>query len=62
MRNLVNSEISLIENKVEKFLSEEIFSWDVLDLDKSWNGVGESMEEKVIKEIIKVLKNKIDYY
>ena len=62
MRNLVNSEISLIENKVEKFLSEEIFNWDVLDLDKSWNGVGESMEEKVIKEIIKVLKNRIDYY
>jgi hypothetical protein len=62
MRNLVNSEISLIENKVEKFLSEEIFSWDVLDLDKSWNGVGESMEEKVIKEIINVLKNRIDYY
>ena len=62
MRNLVNSEISLIENKVEKFLSEEIFSWDILDLDKSWNGVGESMEEKVIKEIIKVLKNRIDYY
>ena len=28
MRNLVNSEISLIENKVEKFLSEEIFSWE----------------------------------
>jgi len=62
MRNLVNSEISLIENKVEKFLSEEIFSWDILDLDKSWNGVGESMEEKVIKEIIKILKNRIDYY
>jgi hypothetical protein len=62
MRNLVNSEISLIENKVEKFLSEEIFSWDILDLDKSWNGVGESMEEKVIKEIINVLKNRIDYY
>jgi len=62
MRNLVNSEISLIENKVEKFLSEEIFNWDVLDLDKSWNGVGESMEEKVIKEIIKILKNRIDYY
>jgi hypothetical protein len=62
MRNLVNSEISLIENKVEKFLSEEIFSWDVLDLDKSWNGVGESMEEKVIKEIINILKNRIDYY
>jgi len=62
MRNLVNSEISLIENKVEKFLSEEVFSWDILDLDKSWNGVGESMEEKVIKEIINVLKNRIDYY
>jgi hypothetical protein len=62
MRNLVNSEISLIENKVEKFLSEEIFSWDILDLDKSWNGVGESMEEKVIKEIINVLKNRINYY
>jgi hypothetical protein len=62
MRNLVNSEISLIENKVEKFLSEEIFSWDVLDLDKSWNGVGESMEEKVIKEIINILKNRINYY
>jgi hypothetical protein len=62
MRNLVNSEISLIENKIEKFLSEEIFSWDILDLDKSWNGVGESMEEKVIKEIINVLKNRIDYY
>ena len=62
MRNLVNSEISLIENKIEKFLSEEIFSWDVLDLDKSWNGVGESMEEKVIKEIINILKNRIDYY
>jgi hypothetical protein len=62
MRNLVNSEISLIENKIEKFLSEEIFSWDILDLDKSWNGVGESMEEKVIKEIINILKNRIDYY
>lgn len=60
-RNLSNEEKIIIDSKVEKFLNEEIFNWNIVSEDMDIE-VDESIEEKVIKEIIEVLKNRINYY
>ena len=60
-RNLSNEEKIVIDSKVEKFLNEEIFNWSIISEDMDVE-VDESIEEKVIKEIIEVLKNRINYY
>ena len=60
-RNLSNEEKIVIDSKVEKFLNEEIFNWSIISEDMEVE-VDESIEEKVIKEIIEVLKNRINYY
>ncbi len=60
-RNLSNEEKIVIDSKVEKFLNEEIFNWSIISEDVDIE-VDESIEEKVIKEIIEVLKNRINYY
>ena len=60
-RNLSNEEKIVIDSKVEKFLNEEIFNWIIISEDMDIE-VDESIEEKVIKEIIEVLKNRINYY
>jgi hypothetical protein len=60
-RNLSNEEKIVIYSKVEKFLNEEIFNWIIISEDMDIE-VDESIEEKVIKEIIEVLKNRINYY
>jgi hypothetical protein len=60
-RNLSNEEKIVIDSKVEKFLNEEIFNWSIISEDMDIE-VDESIEEKVIKEIIEVLKNRINYY
>jgi hypothetical protein len=60
-RNLSSEEKIVIDSKVEKFLNEEIFNWSIVSEDMDIE-VDESIEEKVIKEIIEVLKNRINYY
>ena len=60
-RNLSNEEKVVIDSKVEKFLNEEIFNWNIINEDMDIE-VDESIEEKIIKEIIEVLKNRINYY
>jgi hypothetical protein len=60
-RDLSNEEKLLIDNKVEKFLNDEVFSWDIIGEDEGIE-VDEFIEEKIIKEIIKVLKDRISYY
>ena len=60
-RDLSNEEKLLIDDKVEKFLNDEVFSWDIIGEDEGIE-VDEFIEEKIIKEIIKVLKDRISYY
>ena len=60
-RDLSNEEKLLIDDKVEKFLNDEVFSWSIIGEDEGIE-VDEFIEEKIIKEIIKVLKDRISYY
>ena len=65
MRKLSKEECIILENKVEKFLNEEVYSWEILKEDEKWDKegrVGESLEEKIILEIISILKENIKYY
>ena len=65
MRKLSKEECIILENKVEKFLNEEVYSWEILEEDEKWDKegrVGESLEEKIILEIISILKENIKYY
>jgi hypothetical protein len=55
MRDLSIKEKVIIEEKVEKFLNNEVFSWKIINED-------EGMEEEIIKEIIKTLEERISYY
>jgi hypothetical protein len=64
MRKLSKEECIILENKVEKFLNEEVYSWEILEEDEKWDKegrVGESLEEKIILEIISILKERIKY-
>ena len=62
MRDLSTNEKISIEVKLENFLDEKIFTMKCLDEDHEWDGEGDSMEEKIIKELIKTLQNRLDYY
>jgi hypothetical protein len=62
MRDLRHSEIVEIEGIVEDILNENIFTLDCLKEDEDWDGEGESIEEKVIKEMIKILQSRVDNY
>jgi hypothetical protein len=64
MKKLSKEECIILENKVEKFLNEEVYSWEILEEDEKWDKegrVGESLEEKIILEIISILKERIKY-
>jgi hypothetical protein len=63
VRELTSEELNLIDSKLEKFLNEEIWSWSVMsDDEETWDGEEMCLEEKVIREIINNLQNRISYY
>jgi hypothetical protein len=55
------NEIIYLEEIVERMLNN-LFESNLLEEDKSWDGEGESKEEKCIKKIINILEDRISYY
>lgn len=62
MRELTQDEVENIEDALEGFLNQEIFSMDILEEDKQWDGEGESLEEKILKVLIESLQDRLEMY